>query len=404
MSNSTTQAAVPRGRLFVASCIALTATGMTFAVRGDIMPALGTKFSLNDYQLGLMAGAAFYGFMLSILFGGMLVDLFGMGAIVALAFLSHLCGLGMTIFANGFTMLFAATLIVGIGNGLVEAACNPLVATIYPDQKTHRLNAFHAWFPGGLIIGGLVAYGMTRAGLDWQAKIGAIIVLVVVYGVMFMGHKFPATERVQASVSTGDMYKEVLRPVFLLLFLCMFLTAATELGPNQWIPATLGKLAGASGILVLVFINGVMFVGRNLAGQFVHKISPVGLLACASVLSAVGLYTLGMADTPIKAYASATVFALGICYYWPTMLGLTSERFPKGGSLLLAIMGAAGNLSTALVLPFMGKIYDTHKDNPGIAFQTVALFPVVLVVVFGGLYLSDKAKGGYKRIKLDVPA
>ncbi len=383
-----------RERLFLASCIALLATGMTFAIRGDIMGPLGKQFTLSDHDLGLIAGAAFYGFMLSILFGGILVDALGMGRILALAFAAHVSGLLLTIFAGGATLLFIGTLVVGIGNGLVEAACNPLIATVYSDRKTQKLNAFHAWFPLGLIAGGLTSFAMSALNLDWKIKLAAILIVVAAYGLLFLGQKFPATERVQASVSTASMYREFLRPVFLLLFFCMFLTAATELGPNQWIPDLLRKIAGTSGILVLVFINAIMFLGRTFAGPIVHRISPVGLIAGCSVLSAIGLFGLGHAASPLGAYLAATVFALGICYYWPTMLGLTSERFPKGGSLLLGVMGAAGNLSVALILPYMGHINDT--EGPAAAFQKVALLPVVLVFVFTALYLSDKAKGGYR--------
>ena len=389
-----------RERLFLASCVALVATGMTFAVRGDIMGPLGTRFTLSDHSLGLIAGAAFYGFMLSILFGGSLVDTLGMGRILFLAFAAHVSGLLLTIFAAGFETLFAGTLIVGIGNGLVEAVCNPMIATVYPDRKTQKLNAFHAWFPLGLIAGGLTSFAMSGLGLGWQVKLASILVVVAAYGLLFLGQRFPATERVQAAVSTTQMYRECARPVFLLLLGCMFLTAATELGPNQWIPKSLHQIAGTSGILVLVFINAIMFLGRTFAGPVVHRVSPVGLIAGCSILSALGLVGLGHAATPVQAYGAATVFALGICYYWPTMLGLTSERFPRGGSLLLGIMGAAGNLSVALILPYMGRINDTQ--GPAIAFQKVAALPILLVLVFGALYLGDKAKGGYRPESLNA--
>ena len=401
MATQLLPAQVSRPRLFLASCIALLATGMTFAVRGDIMGPLGQQFLLSDRNVGLIAGAAFYGFMLSILFGGALVDALGMGRILALAFASHVSGLLLTIFAPGATLLFVGTLIVGIGNGLVEAACNPLITTIYADRKTQKLNAFHAWFPLGLIVGGLTSFALTALHLDWHVKLASILVVVAAYGILFLGQKFPPTERVQASVSNGAMFRELARPAFLLLLGCMFLTAATELGPNQWIPDSLKKIAGTSGILVLVFINALMFLGRTFAGPVVHRVSPVGLIAGCSVLSALGLFGLGHATTPGGAYLAAAVFALGICYYWPTMLGLTSERFPRGGSLLLGIMGAAGNLSVALILPYMGHINDTQ--GPAVAFQKVALLPLLLVVIFAAIYFSDKAKGGYRAEVLSNP-
>jgi MFS family permease len=395
-------------RLFVASCIALVATAMTFAVRGDIMGNLGQDFSLNKEQVGYIAGAAFWGFTISIFIGGQLCDWLGMGRLLALAFLCHTAGILLTIFAPGFWLLWAATLIIGLGNGLIEAAINPLVATIYPDDKTNKLNALHVWFPGGIVIGGLVAYGLSKSNLDWKIKMATILAPTVIYGVMFLGQKFPATERVQAGVSTGDMFKEVLRPMFLLLIFCMLLTASTELGPNQWIADITKTLpdAGNAGILVLVWISVLMAIGRWFAGPIVHRLSPIGLLIGSAVFSAIGLFWLGGVQTVANAFAAATVFAIGICYFWPTMLGVTSERFPKGGAFLLGLMGAAGNLSVALVLPIMGKIYDQNVANMGAqlgagqTLRSVTILPIILVVIFGAMFLRDRAAGGYKAVRL----
>ena len=420
-----------RTRLFIASCIALVATAMTFAIRGDIMGNLGTEFSLNKEQLGMAAGAWAYGFTISIVIGGQLVDAVGMGRILALAFLAHVAGIAMTIFAGGLWMLFLATLSVGLGNGLIEAAVNPLVATVYPDRKTAKLNQLHVWFPGGIVIGGLVAYAMSNMNLGWKIKMAIILVPVIVYGLMFLGQKFPPTERVQRGVSTAGMYKEALRPLFLVLLFCMILTASTELAPQQWIPNILTTTAGVSGILVLVWITGLMAVGRMFAGPIVHKLSPIGLLIGSSIMSAIGLFALGMAESRGMAFAAATAFAIGVCYFWPTMLGVTSERFPKGGALLMAIIGGVGTLSVAIFTWVMGGFLDrfTAEAIPAgttieqlqnapaggeaarqwavaqaqggmMSLRYMAILPVILVVIFTGIWLYDRARGGYRAVNL----
>ncbi len=192
-----------RRRLFVASCMALIATAVTFAIRGDILGDLRAAFSLSNEDLGKAAGAWAYGFTLSIFIGGQLVDLLGMKRIALFAFLMHVLGVALTIFATGFWMLFAGTLCVGLGNGLVEAFINPLTATIYLDRKTEKLNLLHVWFPGGIVIGGLVSYLLTMVHAGWQVKMGFILVPTILYGVLFLGQEFPATERVQQGVSTA---------------------------------------------------------------------------------------------------------------------------------------------------------------------------------------------------------
>jgi predicted MFS family arabinose efflux permease len=381
-----------RRRLFVASCLALTATAVSFAIRGDILGDLGTTFNLSNEDLGKAAGAWAYGFTLSIFIGGQLVDVLGMKRIVAVAFLMHVAGVILTIFAGGFWTLFAGTLAVGLGNGLVEAFANPLTATIYADQKTEKLNLLHVWFPGGIVIGGLVAFGMALLGLNWQARMAFILVPTLAYGALFLGQEFPPTERVQQGVSTAGMYRAVLRPLFLVIVFCMILTASTELATNQWIAYILSNTAGmaAGGILVLVWINGLMAVGRWFAGPMVHRLSPIGLLVASAAASALGLVGLSAANSPATAIAAATVFAIGICYFWPTMLGVTSERFPDGGALALAIVGGVGTLSAAIFTWILGSMYD--RLGPRMALRYMAVLPVILIVVFTLIWLSDRRK------------
>jgi MFS family permease len=408
-ANVGTAGAIPamsgRRQMFIASCIALIATAIIFAVRGDILDDLCVHFHRTKEQMGWVISGAFWGFAISIFIGGQLCDLLGMRKILVLAFLGQVVGTVLTIFASGYVMLAAATLVLGLGNGFVEAAINPLVATIYPDQKTQRLNALHAWWPGGIVIGAVAAYALTKAlgpawhGWEsWQIKQAIVLIPVLVYGLMLLRLKLPRTERVQSGVSTGRMYKEALRPLFIVFFLCMWLTASTELGPNQWIASIMKSTATKSGILILAWISLIMLVGRLFAAPVVRKLTPVGLLILSSVLAAVGLMAMGYVHSAPTAYLASFIFALGVCYFWPTMLGVTSERFPAGGALLLGLMGAAGNVSTAAAQPLMGYFYDHF--GPAGALKYVAVLPAVLVVVFAVIYLRDLSKGGYKVVKL----
>lgn len=364
-----------RGRLFVASCVALIVTAMSFAIRGDIMGALEAEFSLDKEQLGTIASTAFWGFTLAMVIGGPLCDVLGMKRLAWFAFVGHLTGILVTIFATGFWTLFAGTLAIGIANGFVEAACNPLIATVYPEEKTKKLNHFHVWFPGGIVIGGLGAFALTQMEMGWQWKMGLMLVPLAGYALLFIGQKFPVTERVASGVSMGQMFRECLRPLFLVMIFSMLLTASTELGPGQWIPNILTFTAGVSGILVLCWINGLMAIGRGMAGPIVHKLSPPGVLLTSAVLSGVGLFLLSQADHPATAFGAATVFAVGVCYFWPTMLGFVAERLPRTGALGLSAMGGAGMLAVSITLPLMGNIYDARIDAavPGSVLEAVTL-------------------------------
>ncbi len=363
-------------RLFSASCAALITTAMSFALRGGATGDWITQFNLNNEQVGWINGTAFWGFTLAMMFGGPLVDTLGIKRILGLAFVGHLAGILLTIFAWDFKSLFCGTLLFGIANGSVEAACNPLIATLYPKDQTTKLNHFHVWFPGGIVIGGLLAFVFAKMGLGWKAQFATMLIPMAVYGYMFMGQSLPQTERVQRGESTGSMFKACLAPGFILMVGCMLLTASTELGSGQWIPNILGH-AGVSGILVLVWINGIMAVGRMFAGPFVHKLSPIGMLIASAILSTLGLYAMSH-STGSMLFGAATIFAFGVCFFWPTMLGFVSENFPKTGALGMAVIGGAGMLSVSFVLPIIGRWYDN-----GIALRTPA------GVTLSGTQLAD---------------
>jgi len=270
----------------------------------------------------------------------------------------------------------------------------------------------HAWWPAGLIVGGLIS--TLFADLDWRLLLGLSIAPSLLFGVLAAGAHFPPTERAASGVSTKDMFLEIVRrPSFLLWFGAMFLTAASELAPGQWVDVALSHRVGMRGILLLVYVSGLMFVLRNFAGALVHRLGNVGLLWCSSLLAGIGLLLLSRAESPAGAILAATVWGFGVCFMWPTMMASVAERYPRGGAFMIGLMGTAGSLSSYLVLPRLGEVYDGAKiDLAGgadalaqlagealahiedqaasISFATLAILPAVLLVVFGGIWLKER--------------
>ena len=375
---------------------------MVFSIRADTMLALSGRFSNNNLELiGAVAGIHFLGFAAFILIGSPLCDAIGMRTLLLLACLLHLGGIALTIFAPSYNVLWGAAIMTGCAHGLVEAVINPLIATLYAEDKTNKLNILHAWWPAGIIIGTLLAYTITQiAGPNaWEVKMAVILLPVIGYGLLILGQKFPPTERVASGISTGQMFRDVMRPMFVFLCLCMVLTATTEFGPNQYMESVLQQTANTSGTLVLGYISAFMFVMRFFAGPIAHRISPVGLLVLSAILATIGLFSLSYANTTVTAFAAATVFATGICYFWPTMLGVTSEQFPRGGALALGIIGTMATGAMYFVLPYVGRIFDIY--GPARAFRYVTFAPVVLIVAFGALYAYFQTKGGYRAVRIE---
>lgn len=381
-------------RLFWMSCVALVVTAMTFAIRARLEPIYGDLFGLNKEQIGWAFGTAFWGFTLAQFVGGPLVDVIGMKRFVRIAFFLHLIGIVLTIFARDFWTLFFGTLFIGIGNGSIEAGCNPLVASIYPNAKTKMLNRFHVWFPGGIVIGSVIAYLMMDVlNLDWRLLVGTLLIPLAAYFILMFGQRFPKTERVEMGVSYGHMWKAILKPLFLIMLFCMLLSAATELTTGQRISSLL-EGTGVAPILVLAFINGIMAVGRAFAGPIVHRIKSTGMLMFSAVLSLIGLLLLSWVSGGVLTFLAAGVFALGICFFWPTNLGFISEKIPESGALGLSIFGGAGMLSTSIFLPISGWFTDHGATGQEILRYT-AVLPAILIVIFTIVFttmLRRKAK------------
>jgi len=421
-------------RLFIASCLALLVTSMTFALRAKIEGVFGTDYGLTGEEIGWAFGPAFWGFTVAMFLGGLIIDVVKTKNIVWMAFFSHLIGLVLLLTAKDKTMLFISNVFIGFGNGNVEAACNPLVASIYPNNKTKMLNRFHVWFPGGIVIGGVLAWLlMSQLNLSWQLLTSLLFVPLAAYGYLFFGQPIPETERVTSGVSFKDMLKNVGAPftiialvsfmilaasvpsikinfnasltyiilgaivvaviiearvinkiglLFPLMLFGMFLTASTELGTNQWTNALLTN-AGIDPMIILVVVTGIMAVGRFFAGPLIHRLNPSGVLLGSAIFSVIGLYSLSISEGAAATLGSAVLFAIGVCYFWPTMLGFVAENIPKSGALGLSIMGGAGMVATSMVLPIMGRSIDTA--GPQLTLRYMAILPIILVVIFVGL-------------------
>ena len=376
-------------RLFLASCMALIVTAVSFALRARLETIFGPEgYGLTQEQTGWALAPAFWGFTVGMFVGGPLVDYLGIKRIVWAAFFFHLIGLTVTILATNFWTLFLGTLSIGIGNGFVEASLNPMIASMYPKEKIKMLNLFHAFYPGGILIGAVVGYFMMdRFNISWQIYVATLIIPLLIYGFLFLGQKVPVIERIEMGVTNKQMWKSVISPLFLIMGFLMLFTAATEVSTSQRLESLL-KDAGVSGLLVLAFITGIMTVGRIFAGPMVKIFSTRGLLWISAVISFVGLIWLSYSQGAMT-FVAAAVFAIGVCYFWPTMIGFVSEYIPESGALGLSHIGGLGQLSAAFGLPILGRILDLSGSGAE-ALRYMAVLPAFLIIAFGILYFSYK--------------
>ena len=398
--------------LFLGSCLALITTGLTFSIRAGILPQLGVNFNLNAEQLGFINSMWFLGFPISMILGGLFYYKIGPSIIMKIAFISHTLGIILTIFAQGYATLLISTLFIGFGNGCTEAACNPLIADLYSGKKMDKmLNRFHMWFPGGIVIGSLVSKFMTDAGLSWQLQMWTIMIPTIIYAITFWGKVFPKPKQEEVS-SISNNIKAMFTPTFFFLFLCMSLTAISEFGPQQWVGIIMAN-SGASPMLVLALVTGVMAVGRFFAGPVIKVLGQTGVLLLSAVFATIGVYLFSIVSGGMV-YFAAILFAIGVCFFWPTMIGATAQRVPLSGALGMSVIGGVGMFSTSIWQPIIGRWIDSSKAAVAgtvdasqnidlLVGQTtlakLAIFPGILIVLFLIFFFWQKGKNQPEQAK-----
>lgn len=389
---------INRSALFNGSCFALITTAFTFAIRAGILPQLGEQFNLTAEQLGFINSMWFLGFPISMIIGGLVYHSFGARNIMRVAFVAHTLGILLTIYSGGYTGLLISTLFIGFGNGCTEAACNPMIADMYEGNKLNKmLNRFHMWFPGGIFLGALISKLMTEAGgflQHWQTQMWVLMIPTIIYAVLFYGKAFPKP-KVEGVTSLSKNFKAMLTPTFIFLFLCMALTAISEFGPQQWVSVIMSH-SGADSMLILALTTGLMAVGRFFAGPVVSKLGQTGVLLGGAVFATIGIYMFSVVTGPM-AYLAAIIFALGVCYFWPVMVGAVAVRVPLSGALGMSIIGGVGMFSSAIFQPVIGSwIDEARAKNTAAGLTDSALelatgqdalgkmvtFPAILIVAF----------------------
>jgi MFS family permease len=381
-------------RLFYGSCFALITTAFSFSIRAGILPQLGETFGLSATQLGFINQMWFIGFPISMILGGIFYTSIGPKKIMIFAFFAHTLGIVLTIYSGGYVGLLISTLFIGLGNGCTEAACNPMIASAYSGRTMNTLlNRFHMWFPGGIVLGSLVSFAMTKMNLGWEAQMWIIMIPTVIYAYLFYGLTFPKPREESASLVVN--LKAMITPLFLFICACMTLTAISEFGPEQWAQLVLAK-SGAEPMLILALITGVMAVGRYFGGDFVHKFDQTGVLLGSAIFTALGILLLAT-QTGAIIYVAAVIFAMGVCYFWPNMLGFTAEKIPLSGAIGMSIVGACGMFSTAIWQPIIGGWIDSAREHATAAglqgdtlelaagqatLQKMLVFPLILIVLF----------------------
>jgi MFS family permease len=360
-------------RLFAASFLTLIVGGVVFALRSSIITDWGRLYGFTQAELGSISGGGFTGFGLTIIFFSLLADRVGYGRLMGVAFALHVLSAVVTLAATAafhsggkqaaYWTLYAGQFLFALANGTCEAVINPLTATLYPKERTHYLNILHAGWPCGIIVGCLLSFalvGRTR----WEIQLGLFLIPTLIYGALMLNQRFPESEAKAAGVSFGVMLKELVQPVLLVLFVMHALIGYVELGVDGWIANLMTAIAGMNGILVLLYTSCIMFVLRFCAGPIVHRLSPLGLLCVCALLACVGLVALGNAASGFAVIVAATIYGVGKTFFWPTMLGVVSERFPKGGALTMGTIAGIGMLSAGLLgAPGIGYVQDFYSSR-----------------------------------------
>jgi MFS family permease len=377
--------------------------------------------------LGFINQMWFLGFPISMVIGGLIYHKVGGKAIMQVAFFAHAIGIIMTIYSGSYIGVLVSTLLIGLGNGCTEAACNPMIADAYQGNRMSKmLNRFHMWFPGGIVIGSLVSGFMTDGitisstqlggGIGWETQIWLIMIPTLIYAYLFFGQSWPKAKVEEAATLSGN-FKAMASPLFIFMMACMALTAISEFGPQQWVGLILSK-SGAHPMIILALVTGLMAVARYFGGDMVKKFDQTGVLLGSAILATIGVY-LFSTQTGAMAYVAAIFFALGIAYFWPNMIGFVADKIPRSGALGMSIIGAVGMFSTSIFQPIIGSWIDMDRAEAEAAgltgdelelvagqatLETMTLFPGILIILFTILWFWIKKRRARTTATAQAPA
>jgi len=358
--------------LMIASFLTLIAAGVGFGVRAGVLGIWGAKFEFTNLELGTITGGGLTGFGLVVLVASLITDRIGYKTIVLSALVLHVLSAGITfaatpIYASAgkdatYMCLYLGMFMFAVANGLCEAAINPLIAQLYPNQKTHYLNILHAGWPGGLILGGILAGSFLGPNawvmqLRWEIPMALFLIPTVIYGIITLREHFPESEVKAAGITFAQGVMEFAQPLLLFLLVLQVCVGYVELGTDSWITRIMNRFLIGQGFILFIYASSIMFVLRFFAGPIVARINPLGLLFTSAVLATIGLYSIGTFETAVAIWIAVTIYGIGKTFFWPTMLGVVGERFPRGGAMTIGAVSAVGALSGG------------YLGGPGIGYQ-----------------------------------
>jgi len=439
-----------RTKLFWIGVLTLFTAAMLFALRvgltGDMAADIYAGVSNPGEAIGGALGAAFLGFAFTLFLASPLLDAVGIGNVLRGAGVCFLAGTGLAIGGGTLggtlagpemaqSLFWLGFLVQGIGWGAMEAAVNPMTTALYPEDKTHRLNVLHAWWPAGIVAGGLIGFAVSTLGIPWRIAMATAILPALGVVALSLGVRFPPTERAADGVSFGEMLVEIVRaPTFLIWLGAMLLTVSLELGPAAWIDKALSAKVGFNAVLLLVYVASLMFVMRHFAGPLSRKFSNPGLLWVCSLAAMIGLFLMARVESPLLVILATTIWGLGVSLLWPTMMACVSERYPRGGSWFIGLIGSAGALAIYFLLPVLGRMYDTamveqaggadalaalraqeteaaatqlqaiEAQAAPQAFEFVAQLPIPLLVIFGVIWWVERRRRAFVGASIGVKA
>jgi MFS family permease len=361
-------AAAPNARrLLLVGFFAIFAAGVGFSVRGAALVHWATAYNFTQTELGGISGGGLWAMGIIFILGSIFADKVGYGRLMVMAVIAHLLSAGLQLCTDQVygsfpdqkagqeavkLTLTAAMILFAVGNGICEVVVNPMVATLFPNNKTHYLNILHAGWPGGLVTGGVITYIMDKYEVYWMIQMSMFLIPVAIYALLMFGQHMPRSEASEAGVPFMTNLKEFLAPMLLLLLLIHAMVGYVELGSDSWMQDILNRIRGKGiGTLIFIYTSILMFTLRFFGGPIEHRLSPLGLLFSSAVIATIGLTLFNVApkESLIFFIVAATVYGIGKTFFWPTMLAVVSERFPRGGALTLGTVGGVGMLSAGLL-------------------------------------------------------
>jgi FHS family glucose/mannose:H+ symporter-like MFS transporter len=366
--------------VFGSAALGMLLFGIGLIILGAILPDLRIRHSLSDVEAGTLFSILPVGIIAGSLLFGPVCDRYGYKMLLAVSAALMFAGFEGLALTHEVWVLSVAVFIIGIGGGALNGATNAVVADISVTGKGADLSLLGVFFGIGA-LGMPLLLGTLRRSFEFETIVAATGFIALAAAVIFLFVSFPPA-KMNEGISVkqiGALIKDI---TILLIALFLFFQSAFEGLVNNWTTTYLMEAVEApqnAALMGLSMYVAGMTVMRLLIGSIFRKVQSRNLLYSSFILTFIALIIFRSAGSIIPAAGGLFLLGAGLAASFPTMLGLTGNRYPDLSGTAFSFVLVIALLGNMIINYAMGQVAEHYGIRHLTTFTIGELFFLIII-------------------------